>query len=164
MGIIHPSSTGKAWFAYDKGYTAPEHKLGVYVNNSKTSDIALPGSSGSNWDSGTFKIMYADTGVTLADGDTIKIQNDVACPANGIKLFVENPYSAKQMDITYSNNADTRYSLYVNGEKQESITLSNSDGRKKICSVPVTVEEGLIELVAEEEDITANHNARSTIL
>jgi glucan-binding YG repeat protein len=154
---------GKAWFAYDKGYTAPEHKLGVYVNDNKTSDIALPGSSGSNWDTGVFKIMYADTGVTLEEGDTIKIQNDVACPANGIKLFVENPYSAKQVDITYSNNADTRYSLYVNGEKQESITLTNSEGRKKLLSVPVSVEDGFIELVAEEEDIAANNNARSTI-
>lgn len=155
--------TGKAWLAYDKHYEDPGHKLAVYVNNEKRSDILLPDNSGSNWNKGIFKVLYADSGVTLEEGDTIRFQNDAACPLNANKLFVENPYSAKQVDITYSNNADTQYSLYVNGEKQESIILSNSEGRKKTASVPVAVEDGFIELVVEEEDIAANNNMKSII-
>lgn len=157
---------GRAWLAYDKSieYSEEGDKLAVYVNGSKNGEIALPEGTGSSWSFGNvFKVMYADTGVVLSEGDVIKFQNEDRCPANANKLFVESGYTAEQLDITYSNDADTQYSLYLDGQKQKEIILPDSGGERRVISVPISFDEQLVELVAEDEDLSANDGAKAVI-
>lgn len=150
---------GKVYLAYDKHYPGEEHALSVYVGedgDEPVNILPMEGTTGSSWNQGQHKILYIDTGV-VSDGETsIKFQCDVLNNLNLVAVFAEQKYSAKQLDITYSNTSDTQCSLYINGEKAETLVFPDSGGGRETLSVVIDISDALIELVAEDEDIIAN--------
>ena len=160
-------SAGKAYFAYDKAYAGAEHQLALYVNEEKHSDLMLPDSTGSDWNNADHKIMYADTGITLEEGDSLKFAFEHVADdnwlLNGVKLFVEQPYSGEQINIEYANQEDTQFSVYVNGQKEETITLPDSDGQRAVFSLVKHVDQDIIALAVDAEDAEVNAGASAVI-
>lgn len=162
-------SVGKAYFAYDKAYAGAEHQLALYVNEEKHSDLMLPDSTGSGWNNANHKIMYADTGITLEEGDSLKFAFEHATDdnwlLNGVKLFVEQPYSGEQINVEYANQKDTQFSVYayVYGQKEEPITLPYSDGQRAVFSLVKHVDQDIIALVVDAEDAEVNAGATAVI-
>ena len=160
-------SAGKAYFAYDKAYAGAEHQLALYVNEEKHSDLMLPDSTGSDWNNADHKIMYADTGITLEEGDSLKFAFEHVADdnwlLNGVKLFVEQPYSGEQINIEYANQEDTQFSVYVNGQKEETIILPDSDGQRAVFSLVKHVDQDIIALAVDAEDAEVNAGASAVI-
>lgn len=155
-------TAGRAYLAYDRADSYADQPLAVYKNGVKENNMTMT-HTGSDWGGGNFKVMYLDTGVNLTEGDTLKLQCDTECAINIEKLFVTQNYSAEQMNISYSNNADTQYSLYINGTDMATVTLPDSNGTKKTYSVVQSMTDALIELRVDADDLAANANEKATV-
>lgn len=80
-----------------------------------------------------------------------------------MKLFVEQPYSGEQINIEYANQKDTQFSVYVNGQKEETITLPDSDGELAVFSLVKHVDQDIIALAVDAEDAEVNVGALAVI-
>ena len=76
---------------------------------------------------------------------------------------MEQPYSGEQINIEYANQKDTQFSVYVNGQKEETITLPDSDGERAVFSLVKHVDQDIIALAVDAEDAEVNVGASAVI-